>query len=263
MGAERKLVKEYDKDGDGRLNKEERQVARAAMKVEREKNPRGGGRGMFGGGPPGFGGPPGGGRGGPPGFGGVEEPAKPGPHVEMADVKAFPGKKLYDPEVLRTIFLEFEDQDWESAIDRVPRDRRRGARHPHRRRQEIFAGRPADFRGMSSYMGVREGHTARSTCRPRLRQSRPEARIGYKTLNLLNLHEDPTFLHTVLFFHIARNYIPAPKANFVRVVVNGESWGLYVNAQQFDKVLIAENYGGPRAREPAGNSGEIRGTMAA
>jgi hypothetical protein len=65
---------------------------------------------------------------------------------------------------------------------------------------------------------------------------------GYKTLNLLNSHEDPTFLHTILYFDIARNYIPAPKANFVNVVINGESWGLYVNAQQFDKKFLAENY---------------------
>ena len=44
---------------------------------------------------------------------------------------------------------------------------------------------------------------------------------GYRTFNLLNAHEDPTFLRTVLYQHIAREYIPAPKANFVRVVING------------------------------------------
>jgi len=40
---------------------------------------------------------------------------------------------------------------------------------------------------------------------------------GYRTLNLLNAHEDPTFLRTVLCFDIAREYLPAPKANFTRV----------------------------------------------
>ncbi len=70
----------------------------------------------------------------------------------------------------------------------------------------------------------------------------PDQKIGrYKTLNLLNSHEDPSFLHTVLYSWIARSYIPAPKANLVRVVINGESWGVYVNAQQFDKTFLAEN----------------------
>ncbi|MBN2506579.1 MAG: CotH kinase family protein [Verrucomicrobia bacterium] len=46
---------------------------------------------------------------------------------------------------------------------------------------------------------------------------------GYRTFNLLNAHGDPTFLRSVLYYHIARNYIPVPKANFVRVVINGEN----------------------------------------
>jgi len=58
---------------------------------------------------------------------------------------------------------------------------------------------------------------------------------GHRTLDLLNSHEDPTFLRTVLYSHIARTYIAAPAANFVRVVINGESWGIYVSAEQFNK----------------------------
>ncbi|WP_372720886.1 CotH kinase family protein, partial [Novipirellula sp.] len=38
-------------------------------------------------------------------------------------------------------------------------------------------------------------------------------------------------------------YIPTPKANFVHVVINGESWGLYVSVQQFDKLFLQENFG--------------------
>ncbi len=90
-------------------------------------------------------------------------------------------------------------------------------------------------------MMVREGH--KRSLNVSLDFVDPKQRLyGYKTLNLLNSHEDPTFLHTVLYLQIARNYIPAPKANFVKVVINGESWGLYVNAQQFDKIFLAESF---------------------
>ena len=51
MGQERKLVKQFDKDADGRLNRQERVAARAFLKKDRAG---GGGRGRFG--PPGFGG---------------------------------------------------------------------------------------------------------------------------------------------------------------------------------------------------------------
>ncbi len=49
-------------------------------------------------------------------------------------------------------------------------------------------------------------------------------------------------MNAVLYSDIARKYIPAPKANFVRVVINGENWGVYVNQQQFNKDFIQENF---------------------
>jgi hypothetical protein len=66
---------------------------------------------------------------------------------------------------------------------------------------------------------------------------------GCKTLNLLNAHEDDSMLGSVLYSEIARQHIPAPKANLVKVVINGESWGVYANVQQFNKEFLAENYG--------------------
>ena len=58
---------------------------------------------------------------------------------------------------------------------------------------------------------------------------------GYRTLNLLNANGDPTLVRTMLYSQIAAQYLPTPRANYVRVVINGESWGVYVNAQQFNK----------------------------
>jgi hypothetical protein len=63
----------------------------------------------------------------------------------------------------------------------------------------------------------------------------------------------------VLSQEIARDYVPAAKSNFVRVVINGESWGVYVNNEQFNKHFVDEWFktadgvrwkvpGSPRAR---------------
>ena len=86
-------------------------------------------------------------------------------------------------------------------------------------------------------------------------------------MNLLNSHEDPTYLRAVLYYQISRDYIPAPKANFMRVVINGESWGVYPNVQHFDKDLINDGFkttkgarwkvpGSPRAQGGLGYLGE-------
>ena len=227
MAAERAILKDYDKTKDGRLDAEERRVARAALKAERDKNPRGGG---------GFG-PPG----GPGGFGGGrDEPVSPGARMTPADVAPVVGKKLYDADAFRTFFFDFEDADWEQVLEDF-----------HATDVEVPATLTVDgkkypgvgihFRGMSSYMAVRAGH--KRSLNVAIDHTDAKQRLdGYKTLNLLNSHEDGTFLHSVLFLQIAREHIPAPKANFARVVINGEDWGVYVNAQQFDKILLAENY---------------------
>ena len=39
----------------------------------------------------------------------------------------------------------------------------------------------------------------------------------------------------MLYTDIASHYVPTPKMNYMRVVINGESWGLYLNTEQFNK----------------------------
>ena len=90
------------------------------------------------------------------------------------------------------------------------------------------------FRGASSYMMVPEG-SKRSLNLSFDFVDKKQAIDNYRTLNLLNGNGDATFVRTVIYSEIARQYIPAPRANYMRVVINGESWGVYVNAQQFNK----------------------------
>jgi hypothetical protein len=216
-GQQRKILDKYDANKDGWLNKEERAQARESL--------------QNGGGFKGFGGK---------GFGKGGEPGRPGPKVLPAEVKNYPEAKLYEPTVLRTIFLEFENKDWEQELQDfhgtdvdVPATMIVDGKR--------YANVGVHFRGMSSYMGVPAG--SKRSFNVSLDLADPKQRLlGSKTLNLLNGHEDPSMLGTVLYSHIARQYIAAPNANVVKVVINGESWGLYMNVQQFDKVFLNENF---------------------
>ena len=113
MGGERKLVAQFDKDGDKRLNSAERSAAREFLALSPGPMP---------GGPEGPGGPGGpGGRGGRgmPGMGGRGgrglAPASPGISISPADVKVAT-TPLYDLDTLRTLFLIFENPDWEGEL---------------------------------------------------------------------------------------------------------------------------------------------------
>ncbi|HUG90989.1 MAG TPA: CotH kinase family protein [Planctomycetaceae bacterium] len=250
FGGKRNVVADFDRDGDGRLNREERQAARDSLRADRESHggrefgPRGGFRGPGrDSGPPGGFGPPQG-LGPPPGFPpggrGERQPAQPGVRISPEDVEPVRDAALYDPAVLRTLFIDFDSDDWEAELaDFRGTDVEVPATLTVDGRQYPNVG--VHFRGMSSYGMVPAGYK-----RPlNLSLDFVEAGqrlYGYKTLNLLNSHGDPSFLSTVLYSHIARQYIPAPNANLVRVVINGENWGIYANAQQFNKEFLAENY---------------------
>jgi spore coat protein CotH len=242
MQQERKLVKQFDSDGDGRLNREERQKARDYLKQEAAEG-RGGRRGGFG------------------GRGGNQEPPVPGPKLSPADVKSFADAPLYDLKTLRTFFLEFEDADWEKEMAEFNNT---DVEIPVKLTVDgkTYRDVGVHFRGMSSFGMVGEGR--KRPLNLSLDFVHQEQQIGgYRTLNLLNSHGDPTFLRAVLYYQIAREYIPAPKANFVRVVINGENWGIYINGQQFNKEFVKDSFGttkGARWKVPGSPGG--RGSLA-
>ncbi len=239
----RKLVQQFDRNGDRRLDARERKTAREFLAGETagDRNPRRGPR--------------------PFGRGENIEPAHPGPRVAVQDAKACPDAPFYASNVVRTLFLEFENADWEKELAEF-----------HGTDVEVPAKLTVDgrvypdvgvhFRGASSYMGVGAGH--KRSLNLSIDFVHEQQRLGgYRTLDLLNSHEDPSFLRSVLACQIAREYIPAPKANFVRVVINGASWGLYVNAQQFNKDFVRDWFGttkGARWKVPGSPRG--RGSLA-
>ncbi|MBC8003143.1 MAG: CotH kinase family protein [Opitutaceae bacterium] len=180
-------------------------------------------------------------------------------------MKSFPAAPLFDPETLRTAFLEFENADWEKELaDFYNTDVEVPAKLTVDGKTYPDVG--VHFRGASSYFTVREG--LKHSLSISMDFVKEDQRLGgYRTLNLLNSHGDPTYLRAVLYYQVARDYIPAPKANFMRVVINGESWGIYPNVQHFDKDLINDGFkttqgarwkvpGSPRGQGGLGYLGE-------
>ena len=212
------LVEEFDSDGNGYLDAEERKKARASLEKSSDNRARRpGGRGS---------------RNRPVG--------KPGPQVQPGDVAIYPDADLYDQDILRTLFLEFESDDWEaeladfkfSDVEVLAKLTVDGNEYPN-------IG--ARFRGASSFFMIPEG-SKRSFNLSMDVVDEDQRLYGYKTLNLLNCNGDSSFMSSYLYSQIANQQIPAPKVNFVKVVVNGRSWGIYANVQQFNKDFIKEYY---------------------
>ncbi len=210
--APEKLVNQFDTDKDGKLTGTEREAA---------LNARGGGNSE-------------------------RIPAEDLQNSVQRDVEtslnAVPegSPKLYDAETLRTLYLRFHHDNWYEQMTafyrtdiEVPADLIvDGAVYP-----EVGV----HFRGSSSYFTV---GSEKKSFNIAVDYGEDGQRLyGYKTLNLLNGHVDASFLREVLYNRIARDYIPAMKANLVKLVINGENWGVYINLQQYNKDFLAEWFG--------------------
>ncbi len=65
---------------------------------------------------------------------------------------------------------------------------------------------------------------------------------GYNVLKLSNGFRDPSFVREVLSYQIAREYMPAPKATYANVYINGNLMGLYTCVQSIDDDFTNENF---------------------
>lgn len=210
--ADLEVVERFDGDGNGRLDAGERQEARAWLGQNRVD--RGGGFGRR------------------RGFGGGTTPS-PGRSLMPADVRTYDRDvPLYDPDALRTLFLSFENEDWAGELAafygtdvEVPATVVVDGRS--------YSNVGVHFRGASSYRMVPD--SVKKSLNLSFNFVDDDQRLlRYRTLNLLNGNGDPSFLRTALYAHISSQYLPTPKTNFVHAVINGESWGVYINAQQFN-----------------------------
>lgn len=220
------LVERFDQDGDGKLSTEERQEARAYVKENARG--RGGRRGPFG--------PPREPR---------REQTEPSIEPERLAPKDVPrvgkDKGLYDLDVVRTLFFTFEADDWMEELADF-----------HRTDVEVPAGLVVDgkaytsvgmrYRGNTSFMMVPEGK--KRSFNVSIDYADEAQRLyGFKTLNLLNAASDPSFLREVAFLHVIGRFFTSPRANLVRVVINGEDWGIYVNVEQYNKDFMERAFG--------------------
>ncbi len=209
------LVKTFDKDGNKRLDHTERAAAREYLAAHPElRRPA---RGPS-----------------------TTRRGTPGPTLTPKDVKSFSASAppLYDPWTLRTVFLIFDHADWEQELAAFwHTDVQVAATAIVDDRTYYDVG--VSFRGNNSFTSVPEGLKRSLTLSFDFVRADQQL-LGYRTLQLLNSSTDPTFLRTQLYLDVARDYIPTLKSNFMRVVINGESWGVYPNQQAFNKEFLRD-----------------------
>ena len=148
------------------------------------------------------------------------------------------GADLYDDTVVPVLQLRFSQANWYQLLQsnyqsktNIPATLTVG--------DLICDGVGVRFRGNTSYMMT--GNSQKKSFNIEIDYTLPDQRLmGYKTLNLINCTSDATFMREVLYSNTCRRQIPSAKANFVRLEINGENWGIYANVQQLNAQFIED-----------------------
>jgi hypothetical protein len=150
---------------------------------------------------------------------------------------------LYDDTQLETIDLAFADPNWWTTLDanyQAGLDQNLAADLTYQ--GVVYPGVGVRIKGKTSYNLLPAGSQKASFNVEVDFTNSGLAIDGYKTLNLNNAFEDPTFCREVSFFNFIRDYMPAPRCNHVVLSINGVDWGVYANVQQYNKSLLSEFY---------------------
>jgi hypothetical protein len=152
---------------------------------------------------------------------------------------------LYDETVLRTIQLQFSQPNWATLLTNNKANDNRSNTQTNIPATMIvddvvYPGVGVRYRGnVVSYQQI--GNSPKKSFNINVDYTDPNLSLmGYKTLNLLNSAGDPTFMREALYTNTCRQQIPSARANFVRLEINGENWGIYVNVQQLNGDFIKD-----------------------
>jgi len=88
---------------------------------------------------------------------------------------------------------------------------------------------------------------------------------GLRKLNFNNCFKDPTFMREHIYYAVCADAgIPAPRANFANIYMNGTFWGFYTMVEQVDDEFLESRFGeNDENLFKAGDAFEMGGTESA
>ena len=155
-------------------------------------------------------------------------------------------QNLYDVNSVKDIKLTFKEKNWANILDSLKEagkdERLIGTVTVNGVRFDSVGVR---HKGNSSYFNVRKSGSTKLPFNIKLNyvKKKQSTKGGFTSLKLSNVFRDPSFVREVLAYEIAGKYMPSPRANFVRLYVNGKLLGLYNSTESVDKKFLKENFG--------------------
>ncbi len=165
---------------------------------------------------------------------------------------------LYDQSTIRSVYLTFSQPNYWTLLQ-----------NNYSSQTDLIATMVVDgvtydsvgvrFKGQTSYS--MSGTSQKKSFNISLDYLKSSQRLmGYRTLNLNNSFQDPSFMREVFYQSQIKKHIPAAKSAYVKLYINGANWGVYPNVQQLNGDFLKEwffsnNGTNWRADKPPGSPG--------
>ena len=148
-------------------------------------------------------------------------------------------QNFYSPDKIQEIKIYFDQSNWDAELDRLfiegEEERLLAAVDINGERFDSVGIR---YKGFSSVSIDR----VKNPFNIKLDYVKNQSYDGFDKIKLSNVIQDPSFIREVLSYEIARNYMPASRANFSKVFINDQYWGLYVNVESVDKGFLSNHF---------------------
>ncbi len=140
--------------------------------------------------------------------------------------------EIFDDDRVLVFEFRLDDDSWQALLDQ-PRE--------YAAATFIWEGQaygPIGIRtkGNSSWLPIDE----KASLKVKFDEYDPDGEFfGMHKLTLNNMSQDPSMMHERSAYRIFREAaVPSPRCNHARVILNGESYGLYANVETTDRKLV-------------------------
>ncbi|MFN8299658.1 MAG: CotH kinase family protein [Chitinophagales bacterium] len=146
---------------------------------------------------------------------------------------------FYNTDSIQTIEISFSQPNWDYQLDTL----KSGSDGYLMADWVKINGQQFDtvgvkYKGNSSY----DSTYTKNSLHIALDEFRNQSYGDFTDIKLGNGYADPSLIREVLSYHILSHYMECPRANFVRVYINGQYWGIYSNAENIDKQFCGRHF---------------------
>lgn len=154
-------------------------------------------------------------------------------------------KTFFDWDHIPEIRLTFYEKDWHPKLDSLKLNKTGDRMLADLAYEEqTYDSVGVRYKGNSSFYATSKDEERKLPFNIKLDEE-IEHRLpgGYDKIKLSNVFRDPSFLREVLSYEVARQYMPAPRANYAKLYINDQYLGLYNNTESIEEPFFEQHFG--------------------